>query len=105
MKQPNKYTRRPKADTISLKDGITALIDSYRLRAKFDVTSVVANWEQYVGKPIASKTSKIYVHNRKLFVRIESPVLRNELKLMKSKVLEAVNKNYTSPVIDDVIFV
>lgn len=104
MKQPKRYNRA-KTESISLKDGITALIDSYRLRAKFDVTSVVANWEQYVGKPIAAKTSKIYVHNRKLFVRIDSPVMRNELKMMKSQVLLAVNKNYETPVIDDVVFI
>lgn len=104
MKQQKRYNRA-KTESISLKEGITALIDTYRLRAKFDVTSVVANWETYVGKPIAAKTSKIYVHNRKLFVRIESPVLRNELKLMKSQVLHAVNKNYESPVIDDVVFI
>lgn len=91
--------------SVTLKDGIEALIDAYKLRAKFNKTSVVANWEQYVGKPIAAKTSKIYVHDRKLFVRIESAVMRNELKLMKSKVLEEVNKNYPESVIDDVVFV
>ena len=96
---------RTRGTAVSLKDGIEALLDAYRLRAKYNKTSVVANWEHYVGKPIAAKTSKIYVHDRKLFVRIESAVMRNELKLMKTKVLEEVNKNYPEPVIDAVVFV
>ena len=105
MKKPINPKFTPKSATVSLKDGIHSFIDAYKLRSSFNDTSVIANWEKFVGKPIANQTSKIYIRNKVLFVRIESPVLRNELKMMKSKVMDAVNENYAEKAIEEVIFI
>lgn len=105
MKAKNYFRGKQRSETVSLKEGIEALLDAYKLRKPFNESNIIANWEKYVGKPIANQTSKIYIKNKVLFVRIESPVMRNELKMMKSKVLDAVNENYSTKMIEEVIFV
>lgn len=105
MKKSNNFRSNQRSETVSLKDGIEALLDAYKLRKPFNESSVIANWEKYVGVPIAKQTSKIYINNKVLFVRIESPVMRNELKMMKSKILDSINENYAEKMIEEVIFV
>ena len=105
MKKRTDFKTNKRSEAVSLKQGIEALLDAYKLRKPFNESSVIANWEKYVGTPIAKQTSKIYINNKVLFVRIESPVMRNELKMMKSKILSSINDSYAEKMIEEVIFV
>lgn len=90
---------------MSLKEGIDAFVDAYRMKPAYNRTNIIANWSKFVGQPIADKTSKIFINDKKLFVRIESATLRNELKLRKSVILKNVNEFYAEDQIEDVIFI
>lgn len=93
-----------KADTSSLKEGIEALLDTYKLRGKYNETSILANWEELMGPMIAKKTSKIFIKDKKLFLKLTSAPLKQELSMAKTKLIALLNEKYTSPIIDDVIF-
>jgi predicted nucleic acid-binding Zn ribbon protein len=96
-------SRRPGIKTLG--EAIESLLDSYKLRAKFDETSVTAFWEKIIGKHIASHTSAVYVKNKVLFLKIDSAPLRNELVLAKSKLIQSVNREYGYEMIDDIVFI
>lgn len=99
----NPTTRKP--GTTTLKQAIDDLLNAYQLRGKYNETYLVTYWEKLMGRPIASRTGKLYVKDRKLFVQIHSAPLKNELLLAKSKVIDLINREMGEAVIDDVVFI
>lgn len=77
-----------KPNDITLKEGIGKLLNVYKLKGKFDETSVVSLWPELMGTAIANRTTKIYVSQGKLFIRIESSVIKNELLMVKSGIIQ-----------------
>lgn len=75
----------------TLKEAIEQMLDVYRLRKKFDETALIAAWPELMGNSIASRTTQLYIADKKLFVRVESSVIKNELVMMKSQILEKLN--------------
>lgn len=104
MKTNYSSEKSRRATDTTLKDAIDELLRVYRLRAKFDETHVVHAWGQIMGPAIARRTVKVYVQDRKLFLQINSPSLANELVLSKSRIVEMLNEEVKSNVIDDVVF-
>lgn len=96
--------RARKADTSTLGEGIEALLDAYKLRSKFNETSIVANWEKLVGPQIAKRTINIYVKNRKLFLKLNSAPLKNELSMARTKLISLLNEGKEENIIEDIIF-
>ncbi|PYF70758.1 DUF721 domain-containing protein [Pedobacter nutrimenti] len=94
--------RKPK--DITLKEGIEKLLSVYKLRGKFDQTSVVALWPEIMGKAIGNRTTTIYVANKKLFVRIESSVIKNELLMVRTGIIQKINERTGSEVITEIVF-
>ncbi len=101
-KGPRAATR--KNESQPLKDAIDALLRVYKLQSQFDETSIEANWEEIMGKPIAARTQKVYAKNLKLYVQIDSAPLKKELLMAKQKMIELINKHAGKTVIQEVIF-
>ncbi|PST84203.1 DUF721 domain-containing protein [Pedobacter yulinensis] len=93
-----------KPNDISLKDAIGKMLDTYRLRQKFDETSIVSLWPEIVGIAVGNRTKQIYIHNRRLFVRIESSVIKNELVLVRQGILQKINERVGNSVVDEIVF-
>ncbi|WP_316813051.1 DUF721 domain-containing protein [Pedobacter heparinus] len=93
-----------KPNDITLKEGIGKLLNVYKLKGKFDETSVVALWPELMGMAIANRTTQIYVSHKKLFVRIESSVIKNELLMVRSGIIQKINERAGSEVIIDIVF-
>lgn len=96
--------RKRKRDTSTLKEGIDALLDVYKLRGKFNETSITSNWEKLMGPAIAKKTSQIYIRNKKLYLKLTSAPLKNELSMAKSKLIALLNEGQSEPAVLDIIF-
>ncbi len=103
MRYKNKFSER-KSDTSSVKEAIDAMIDSYKLRGKFDQKKLIGSWESMMGKPISKRTEKIYIKDNVLFVKLNSAPLRHELTLSKAKVLEIIHKRFDASLVNDVLF-
>ncbi len=87
-----------------LGDVIRELIEAYGLKPKLSEAAVVESWEEVVGKMIAKHTRDVYIKNKKLFVRIDSPALKNELSYSRSTLMENLNKAAGGKVIEDIVF-
>jgi hypothetical protein len=94
-----------RADTYTLKEAISELLNAYKLRGKYNETYLVASWSRIMGAAIANRTGRIYINNRKLFVQITSAPLKNELAMSKSKIVEILNREAREDVLEDVIFI
>ncbi|KQS35252.1 DUF721 domain-containing protein [Pedobacter sp. Leaf194] len=93
-----------KPNDVTLKDAIGKMLDVYRLRRKFDETSILAIWPEIMGTAIANRTKQIYIHDKKLFIRIESSVIKNELVLVRQGIIQKLNAHAGSEVITEMIF-
>ena len=88
----------------SLKEAIEQMLQVYKIKRKYDETGIKASWPQLVGKSVANRTKEIYIHDKKLFLRIESSVIKNELTLMRSQIIEKINNETKSVLVEDIIF-
>jgi hypothetical protein len=57
-----------------------------------------------MGTAVANRTTQIYVSQKKLFVRIESSVIKNELLIVKTGIIEKLNERVGNAVITDIVF-
>jgi hypothetical protein len=79
-----------KPNDITIKEAITKLLSVYRLKGKYDETGIVAFWPELMGTAVANRTTQIYVSNKKLFIRIESSVIKNELLMVKTGIIAVI---------------
>ncbi len=94
-----------KAEASPVKNVIEDLLKSYRIKDKFDVNKLIANWEQIMGTVIANRTDRLYVKNKVLYAQINSPSLRNELNIAKQKVMDLLREHVDENAVKDVKFV
>ncbi len=80
------------------------MLQVYKIKKRFDETAVVAHWAQLVGKPVANRTKELFIRDKKLFVRIESSVIKNELLLMRTQIIDKINEEAESVVVEEIIF-
>ena len=103
MRYKNKNFER-KSETSSVKEAIEAMLDSYKIRGKFDENKLINSWETMMGKPIARRTEKMFLKGKVLFVKLNSAPLRHELTISKSKILEIIHRNFEASLVSDVKF-
>jgi len=87
-----------------LKEALEQMLKVYKIKRRFDETAVIAHWPDFVGKAVANRTKEIYIHERKLFLRIESSVIKNELMLMRSQIIEKINSEAGDELILELVF-
>jgi len=93
----------PTRDDVGIKQAIEKWLEVYRLRSKFDESSIVRAWPQIIGKAIANRTQKIYIYDKKLFVKVESAVIKHELALMRKQIIGRVNEYVGQVIIEEFI--
>ena len=80
------------------------MLQVYKLKRKFDETSLVAAWPEMMGPAVANRTRQLYIREKKLFIRVESSVLKNELVMIRSQILEKMNERAGSQVLEEIVF-
>jgi len=88
----------------SLKDAIEQMLNVYKLKRKFDETSLVVAWPEMMGNAVANRTKEIFIRDRKLFIKLESAVIKNELLMMRTNIMDKMNERAGSQIIDEIIF-
>ena len=87
----------------SLREVIEELIKAYRWEGKLDVVKLRNSWANIVGTIIANHTTKLEVRNKTLYIKLDSSVIRNELMMARTKIIEAINKEMGSNMIKDIV--
>jgi predicted nucleic acid-binding Zn ribbon protein len=84
---------------------IREMIQTYRLEGKLNEVKVLHSWEKVVGEMIARHTLDLYIKNKRLFVKVDSPALKNELTYSRSEIAQKLNHEAGGTVIDEVVFI
>jgi hypothetical protein len=93
-----------KANDKSLKEAIEQMLQVYKIKRRFDETAVIAAWPELVGKSVANRTKELFIHDKKLFLRIESSVIRNELMMMRTQIIDKINDEAKGVLVEEIIF-
>jgi len=93
-----------KANDKTLKEAIDQMLQVYKLKKRYDETAVIAHWPQLVGKPVANRTKELFIRDKKLFLRIESSVIKNELMLMRTQIISKINEEAKGILVEEIIF-
>ncbi len=87
----------------TLKEALSQMLKVYKIKRKFDETGIIAHWPELVGKPAANRTKELFVLNRKLFIRMDSSVIKNELLRMRMEIIEKINEQAETELITEII--
>lgn len=93
-----------KTNDKTLKEAIEQMLNVYKIKRRFDETGIITAWPDLVGKSVANRTKELFVRDKKLFLRIESSVIKNELMLMRSQIIEKINNEAKSILVEEIIF-
>ena len=93
-----------KANDFTLKEAIEAFLEAYKLDNRVKEEQVKASWEAVVGKMVKNHTENMHVRNKKLFVKVDSAVLRDELSYARESIRDSLNKEVGMDVIVEVVF-
>ena len=89
---------------LTLKEAILKLLKTYRLQDGINETKLINSWDKVVGKMITNHTEDVYIKNRKLFIKLDSPALKHELSFAKKKLVKSLNNSVKQQVIEDIVF-
>lgn len=87
-----------------LKEAIEQMLNVYKIKRRYDETAVVAAWPELVGKSVANRTKELFIRDRKLFLRIESSVIKNELMMIRTQIIDKINEEAKGVLVTEIVF-
>ena len=93
-----------KSNDKTLKEAIEQMMQVYKIKRRYDETGITMAWPELVGKSVANRTKELFISDKKLFLRIESSVIKNELMLMRAQIIEKINDRAKSVIVEEIIF-
>lgn len=93
-----------KSNTQSISDILKNYTHENKLDRKLSELDLIKSWESVLGKTVARYTGNLYIQNSTLFVETTSPIVRNELLMMKEEIRVRLNEVAGSELIKTIIF-
>jgi len=98
----NEYKRD--SNEAPLKEVIDKLLKAYHLDGKMKELDVLEAWPEMMGIAVSNRTSEIYIRNKILILKMDSAVMRDELKFGKAVIIQRINEKAGFEMITDVWF-
>lgn len=101
----DKYKSRAgrKNEPTDLGSAINEMLKAYKIEGRFHESNLVNSWEKVMGTPIAKRTTRLYIHDKKLYVHLNSAPLKHELNMSRDKILVILTKEFGESIINEVI--
>lgn len=93
-----------KSNTQSISSVLKNFVQENKLERKLNELDLIKSWESVMGKTVARYTGNLYIQNSTLFVETTSPVVRNELLMMKEEIRVRLNEVVGEELIKTIIF-
>ena len=92
-----------KSNELTMKAAIEQLLDAYKLSDQFLAEKIKSNWPELVGKVIANRTDEISIRQQKLYLKVSSASLRQELIMMKTNLIDNINEYAGKKLINEIV--
>jgi predicted nucleic acid-binding Zn ribbon protein len=93
-----------KSNTQSISSVLKSYVQENKLERKLSELDLIQSWESVMGKTVARYTGNLYIQNSTLFVETTSPIVRNELLMMKEEIRVRLNEVAGTELIKAIIF-
>ncbi len=93
--------RRSKTQGIS--EVIKAFIKESGLGPRLKETELINSWEEIVGTMISSRTKKIEITKGRMTIWLKSPVVRNELMMLRESLRKNLNEKAGEEIIKEIV--
>lgn len=87
-----------------LKEILDRWLKAYGFDVKMKEMAVIEAWPELMGTAVAHRTSEIRIKNKKLMLKLDSSVMRDELQHGKSIIITRINEFAGFEIINDVWF-
>ena len=88
----------------NIRDIIKEIIqDDNRLESGLLETRVVNNWGKVMGPTVARSTRRVYLYQGTLFVELNSSIVRNELMMLREKIVSSLNQSVGANVVTNLV--
>ena len=94
--------RRSKSEQIG--DIVRLFMRQEGLETPYNEYRLINSWEEVMGKGIARYTGEKFIKNQVLYIKILSPVIKNELFMSRTNIVRRLNEAIGSQVISDIRF-
>ena len=92
-----------KKNTQKIDDVVKEYLKALKIDDKLKEVKLIKSWDNVVGKTIARSTNDIYIKDRKLYVKLHSSIIRNELFMLRDGLKKALNERAGEELIDEII--
>jgi hypothetical protein len=82
---------------------VNDLLKELKIDEKLKEVSITNAWGEVLGIKVEKATTRLYIKNKVLFVYLKSPVVRNELMMLKSGIIKALNEKAGGNIINDIV--
>jgi predicted nucleic acid-binding Zn ribbon protein len=86
-----------------LREIIEEVLKSSGIDQQLKERELIRQWDDVVGITISRSTESAYIRDRKLFVKIRSSVIRNELMMIRDGLKTELNRRSGQNLIDEII--
>ena len=93
-----------KRDVKSLSDLLQMVLRKEGFETPLLQRRLIASWDAVVGSTISRYPSDKFIKNQTLFVKINNPALRQDLSMMRQKLVQRLNSQVGSFIISDIKF-
>jgi predicted nucleic acid-binding Zn ribbon protein len=93
-----------KREAQSLSEILGESLKNLQIDGKIHETRILDAWSEVVGPVISAHTGNKYVSRRVLYVQMDTPIIRNELQMMRQNLVERLNKVAGADTIKDIVF-
>ena len=91
------------SENTPLKKTIDQLLRAYGYQDQLDEIEIIKVYEELVGQMFANHTQKIAVKNRRLYVKLDSASLKQELNYVKEGIVQKLNRKIGRNLIDKIV--
>ncbi|MEO7082261.1 MAG: DUF721 domain-containing protein [Flavobacteriales bacterium] len=86
----------------TLGEAMDRLVDAYGLREKLDEQAVASLWDELAGGMVARHTVAVKLRRGKLYIKVDSAPLRQELTYMRDGLIKTINERMGRVVVEKV---
>jgi len=92
-----------RSNTQTIASVIKDYLKEAQIEGKLKEVQVVNSWEELVGKTIARRTNKIYINKGKLYLHMNSSIVKNELLMHREGIIERINTNAGEEIVKEIV--
>lgn len=93
-----------RSNTQPIKEVLEEYINALQLQNKLKSSRISQLFKTLAGKKYASHIKSVVLKEKRLFVFVNSSILKTEFQYLKSHIIQSINREMDEEIITDIVF-